>query len=135
MKPHTHPLPSSSTPISHLIARCLRLGVTISFIFTLIGGIIYLIQHGSDPIPPYSTFISPAADTSISSLITLPSLLTASIHLSSKAWIQLGVLLLFLTPILRVLLSFFDFLKQRDWLYVLITTIVLTTIIFSAFDL
>ena len=38
-------------------------------------------------------------------------------------------MVLILTPILRVLLSLVDFLAEHDWLYALITSIVLGIII------
>lgn len=47
------------------------------------------------------------------------------------AIIGLGMLLLILTPILRVALSVFFFLAQRDWLYVGITLFVLAVLVFS----
>jgi len=49
-------------------------------------------------------------------------------------WIQLGVLVLILTPFLRVVISFFDFLKQRDWLYAGITAFVLGVIILNSLN-
>ncbi|EJX08966.1 membrane protein containing DUF1634 [gut metagenome] len=45
---------------------------------------------------------------------------------------QLGVLALILTPIMRVVLSLFDFLQERDWLYAAITAIVLAVILVNS---
>jgi uncharacterized membrane protein len=39
--------------------------------------------------------------------------------------IQLGVLLLIATPVARVAFSVVGFLRQRDWLYTVISTVVL----------
>lgn len=50
------------------------------------------------------------------------------------AIILLGMLLLILTPIVRVALSVFFFLAQRDWLYVAITLFVLAVLTFSLFS-
>jgi len=50
------------------------------------------------------------------------------------AIIELGMLLLILTPIVRVALSVFFFLAQRDWLYVGITLFVLAVLAFSLFS-
>jgi uncharacterized membrane protein len=50
------------------------------------------------------------------------------------AIIELGMLLLILTPIVRVALSVFFFLAQRDWLYVGITLFVLAVLTFSLFS-
>lgn len=49
------------------------------------------------------------------------------------AVIGLGMILLILTPIVRVGLSVFFFLFQRDWLYVAITLFVLAVLLFSLF--
>ena len=49
-------------------------------------------------------------------------------------WIQTGVLILLLTPVLRVLLSLFDFLRERDWLYAFITAVVLAVIISNSLE-
>ena len=50
------------------------------------------------------------------------------------AIIELGMLLLILTPIVRVALSVFFFLAERDSLYVGITLIVLAVLAFSLFS-
>ncbi len=47
------------------------------------------------------------------------------------AVIELGMLLLILTPVLRVALSVLFFLGQRDWLYVAITLFVLGVLALS----
>jgi uncharacterized membrane protein len=50
------------------------------------------------------------------------------------AIIGLGMLLLIATPVVRVALSVFFFLSQRDWLYVGITLFVLTVLVLSLFS-
>ena len=42
--------------------------------------------------------------------------------------IQVGVIALLLTPIVRVVLSFVDFVDKHDWLYAAITSVVLAII-------
>ena len=49
------------------------------------------------------------------------------------AIIGLGVLLLIATPVIRVALSVFFFLKRRDWLYVAITLVVFAVLLFGLF--
>ena len=48
-----------------------------------------------------------------------------------RGLIQLGLLLLIATPIARVVFSVAGFARQRDWLYVAITLIVLTLLGYS----
>lgn len=50
------------------------------------------------------------------------------------AIIGLGILLLIATPVVRVALSVFFFLAQRDWLYVGITLFVLGVLLVSLFS-
>jgi uncharacterized membrane protein len=45
--------------------------------------------------------------------------------------IQLGVLLLIATPITRVLISVFGFARERDWMYVACSLIVLLLLSYS----
>jgi len=49
----------------------------------------------------------------------------AALSLDSRAIIQFGILLLVATPIARVLFSVAAFARQRDWLYVAVTVVVL----------
>ena len=50
---------------------------------------------------------------------------------SRRGIIQLGLLLLVATPIIRVVISLLIFLRQREFTYVVITLIVLTALIYS----
>jgi uncharacterized membrane protein len=51
--------------------------------------------------------------------------------LRGRGLMQLGVLMLIATPIVRVALSTVVFLRQRDWLYTVITLIVLTLLLYG----
>jgi uncharacterized membrane protein len=106
-----------------MIGNTLRIGVVTACCIALVSGIYYLIRHGGEPIPDLTTFHKePASYTSVQGIFK--GLAT----LSAKDWMQLGVLVLMLTPILRVALSLVDFARQRDWLYVVITAIVFLVI-------
>ncbi len=48
--------------------------------------------------------------------------------LDSAAVLQLAVLMLILTPVLRVVFSLVMFARQRDWLYVVIAGVVLAAL-------
>ena len=65
---------------------------------------------------------------------TLRGIFAGLASFSAVGWIQTGVLILILTPIMRVLLSLIDFLKDRDWLYAIITAIVLAVIISNSIE-
>jgi uncharacterized membrane protein len=65
---------------------------------------------------------------------SLSAVLRGAVAGKPYAIIELGMLLLILTPIVRVALSVFFFLAQRDWLYVGITLFVLAVLTFSLFS-
>ena len=113
--------------IQQLIGNTLRWGVSIACFISFVGGIVYLFQHGGDPIVDYTHFdydeAHPAAYT------TITGILEGVLSMKSQSWIQMGVIALILTPIMRVILSLIDFLQEHDWLYAAITAIVLAIII------
>lgn len=113
--------------IKQLIGNTLRIGVFTACFIALIGGIIYLWKHGADPMPDYSHFAY--EDAHPAEYTTLSGIWQGILDMNAYSWIQAGVIALLLTPILRVTLSLFDFLRERDWLYAIITAVVLAIII------
>ena len=114
--------------IQQLIGNTLRWGVILACLLATIGGVYYLMQHGLDPVPDYRHFdvASAAAQTNYT---TLGGLWQGILHGDAASCVQVGVIVLILTPIARVVLSLFDFIVEQDWLYVSITAIVLAGII------
>ena len=110
--------------MQQLISSTLRVGVMTACCIAILSGTYYLICHGSEPIPNYYTFHGEP-----SSLTSLSGIFTGVFHFQAANWIQLGVLVLMLTPITRIILSLFDFAHQRDCLYVTITAIVFLVIL------
>lgn len=113
--------------IKQLIGNTLRIGVFTACFIALVGGIIYLWKHGADPMPDYSHFSY--SETHPEEYTTLSGIWQGILDMNAYSWIQAGVIALLLTPILRVTLSLFDFLRERDWLYAIITAVVLAIII------
>ena len=109
-----------------IIGNLLRYGVWISLSVAFIGGIIYLMHHGSE-IEDYSVFKE--NDRNIFEVIA--AVYNGAIQGNGESLIFTGIVLLFLTPVLRVLLSLFSFLLEKDYLYVGITLIVIMIIIIS----
>lgn len=112
-----------------LISRTLRWGVTIAGLTTLVGGTLYLLQHGGEALDmeKYASFSYAAQQNPATT--TLDGILSGVLAANSESFIQLGVVALILTPVMRVVLSLVDFTKQKDWLYVAITLFVLMVII------
>lgn len=115
-----------------LISRTLRWGVTIASVLAFIGGVFYFLQHGTELLDASKYTSFSYADTQNPATTTFTGIIQGALTGNSESLIQLGVIALLLTPIMRVVLSLFDFVKQRDWLYVAITAFVLAVIILNS---
>ena len=124
----------TSRDLSLLVARTLRIGVALAGLIALAGGIGYLWRHGSETLPDLSHFSYNALPENAEAYTTLGGIFGSVGQMNPIGWIQLGVLVLILTPFLRVVISFFDFLKQRDWRYAGITAFVLGVIILNSLN-
>lgn len=113
----------------NLIGQALRVGVTIACTIALIGGAYYLFRHGNEPMPDYTQFVPVDQRGGSVDYTTLTGILKGVINLQATEWIQLGVVVLILTPVVRVLLSLVEFSVERDWLYVGITAVVFLVIL------
>ena len=90
------------------VGNLLRAGVLTSACVVAIGGFAYLVQHGHER-PHYGKFTGEPSELRNVSLIFLDA-----IRGNSHGIIQLGILLLIATPVARVLLAAYAFLRQRD---------------------
>jgi uncharacterized membrane protein len=93
----------------------------------LLGGILYLIQYGGEQ-ADYKKFKGEPAV-----LTQLGAIVKDAWSFDGKAIIQFGLLLLLATPVARVAFSVFAFALRRDWLYVVITLVVLGILLLSLF--
>jgi uncharacterized membrane protein len=108
-----------------IISVLLRTGVMVSALVVLVGGVCYLSEHGQEQ-PQYHVFHgTPATYRTISAVIH------AAGPSDCRAVIQLGLLLLILTPIARVAFSLVGFGLERDGTYAVVTSIVLVILIYS----
>ncbi len=103
-----------------LIGNLLRYGVWLSLAVALSGGIIYLTGHAQETVH-YGTFTE--NDRSIFEVVA--DVLSGVSRADGISVIFLGVLLLFLTPVLRMVLSLFSFIKEKDGKYIFITLLVM----------
>jgi uncharacterized membrane protein len=109
------------------ISRMLRAGVSVAAVVVLVGWTLYLWQaHGVEP--NYRNFhgIPSPADR-------LTPVFEGIRHLDSRSIIRLGMLLLIATPIMRVAYCIYSFASQKDKVYVLISSVVLTVLLYSFF--
>jgi len=108
-----------------IIGTLLRTGVILAATVVLAGAIVYLARHGTEA-PHYHAFHGEPSD-----LCSVAGIVTDAIELSGRGIIQLGLLLLIATPVMRVAVSLTAFLLERDWTYVVATLIVLSLLIYS----
>lgn len=108
-----------------LIGQLLRAGVLLAAATVLAGGILYLAQHHADRVE-YHTFLPGPQSTR-----TLPDMVRSAAHGQSAAIIQIGLLLLILTPVARVAMALVGFSIERDRLYATVSLIVLAILVFS----
>lgn len=108
-----------------IIGQLLRYGVLLSSLVVLAGGILYLIRHGFQ-IPSYGTFR--AEPEKMRKPIPM---WRAILHGEGRPLIALGLLLLIFTPIARIVFSVAGYLLEKDYLYVLITLVVLVVILWN----
>lgn len=112
--------------LQSLIGNVLRYGVLSALTVTLLGGII-LLAKDSQQIVSYATF----AEKDQNLFLVFQTILAGVKVWNGESIIFLGILLLFLTPVLRLFLSLFSFMLEKDALYVAITLIVIAVIILS----
>lgn len=113
------------------IGKLLRYGVMLSCAITLLGGIIYLYQHHG-AMPDYSPIPSGEEFPGVAAYLReLGTIIPRVLSLDGAAIIQLGVIVLIATPIIRVAFSAIAFLIEKDYMYVVITLIVLAIILLN----
>ncbi len=115
----------SDDHIELVVGSFLRGGLIIASAFVFLGGISYLIKYGMD-VPEYKIFFGEPTD-----LRRVHGIVADAISLRSRGIIQFGLLLLMFTPVAWVAFLLFAFAKQGDRTYVIVTTIVLTMLLFS----
>lgn len=113
--------------VEQMVGNLLRIGVMIAAAVTIVGGIAFMVHHGA-LIPDHGTFRGQPP-----MLSTLTGVVAGAIALQPAAIVQLGIVLLIATPVARVLLTLIAFAVQRDWMYVLISAIVLALLGYSLF--
>jgi uncharacterized membrane protein len=108
-----------------LMGNMLRYGVLISALFVFSGAVMYLVQHGHEK-PQYHLFSGEPHR-----FINLIQVFRNSIEGKARSIIQLGLLILIATPIARIVFSIIGFILEKDYLYLIITVMVLLVIIVS----
>jgi len=111
--------------LEKIIGSLLRYGVLLSSVIVLTGGIVYLYRHGRE-IPQYHTFRGEP-----DKMRMLGPMLQAIGRGEGRPLIQLGLFVLIATPIARIIFSIFGYLFEKDYLYVVITGVVLFVLLLN----
>lgn len=107
------------------MGHLLRAGVLVAAAVVLLGAGVYLVRHHG-AYAAYGVFAGEPED-----LRSIDGIVAGVRRVHGRSLIQLGVLLLVATPIARVVFSAVSFARERDWLYVGLTAVVLSLLLFS----
>lgn len=114
----------TSKKMQEVIGLVLLFGTLLSAVLVLVGGILYLIQNGTQSIhfalTPSSVYRNP--------VIQIGEIFRS---FSPLGIVELGLLTLVVTQILRVALLFFFYATQRDYWFSFISLFIFLTLIYS----
>jgi uncharacterized membrane protein len=105
--------------IERLLARLLLAGVVVSTLLVLAGGVVFLLHFAGSP-PHYHRFAGEPAELS-----SVAGIVRSALRGDGRGLIQLGLLVLVATPVMRVAGSLAAFALLKDRTYVVLTSIVL----------
>jgi uncharacterized membrane protein len=117
--------PEEEHRVELALAMLLRAGVVLAAVLVLIGGLMYLAQEGGLH-PDYARFSGEPG-----TLQHPFTVFAAALALQPLGLIQLGVLVLLATPVVRVGFSLLAFARERDRTYVGMTAVVLVVLLLS----
>jgi uncharacterized membrane protein len=139
-------MPAPTTWSDEFIVVCvgnlLRVGVVASAAVILAGGLIHLYYHGGEVAPDRRSFTPAIPEFSRPTAIARAAMTGQNAKGETvgpgegrgRALIQLGLLVLIGTPVMRVAFSIFAFARQRDVVYVILPMIVLAVLIYGLFS-
>lgn len=116
-----------SEETNSLISNVLKSGLILSMTSVLIGLIFVLWNYGNQVIEDRIFTAEPFYIKSIGDILSNTS------KFNELGIIQWGIVLLIATPVLRVITCIWMFFVERDFMYVIIATIVLLLLIYSLF--
>ena len=112
-----------------IIGNILRYGVILSGMVVLLGVARLVYVSGSADASSYLVYYPTIPHDAFT--VSVSALLSGLALFNAFSIVELGVIILIATPVSRVLISVFLFAVERDKLYVLVTAVVLTLLLFS----
>jgi uncharacterized membrane protein len=107
------------------LGKLLRWGVLLAALVVFVGGVWFLAESYDVP-ENYRNFRGEPAE-----LRAVSQIAHQAMALRPLGLIQFGLLLLIATPVARVLFSVLGFALERDWMYVLLTLLVLALLVYT----
>jgi uncharacterized membrane protein len=107
------------------LGKLLRWGVLLAAL-VVFGGGVWFLAESYDVQQNYRTFRGEPAE-----LRAVPQIVRQAMALRPLGLIQFGLLLLIATPVARVLFSVLGFGLERDWMYVVLTLLVLALLVYT----
>src|SRR6185437_12677401 len=115
----------SDEEVEQVIGRLLQFGVLLAAMVVLAGAALLLGRHGG-AVASYAVFHAEPTP-----LRSIAGIIRAAFSGDATGIVQLGLLLLILTPIVRVAFTLVAFVLQRDGTYIVVTAIVLALLLFG----
>lgn len=115
----------SKASLNLMLSLILRIGLFLAIITVFYGAILLLWKHGNDRVD-YHIFDSQPTDLKIPYNIFIEALTGDAL-----AIIQLGIMILIATPIVRVVSCLVLFAAERDLLYVILSAVVLGILLYA----
>jgi uncharacterized membrane protein len=117
--------PITDKQLESAIADMRRFGVLLASIVVIVGGGMYL-RHPSMALPDYAHFhVTPMSPR------TVAGVLRGVLQFDPNSVIELGILILIATPVARVIFCIIGFSRQRDGLYIGVSTTALIILTYS----
>lgn len=116
------------TDLQKMIGWILRIGIYTSIGIVIIGGIFFLYRHAQETANYHAFNGVPVF------VHNFGDIFSSAFSFKGQAIIQLGIILLVATPVVRVIFAAIGFLLEKDYLYTVISAIVLMVILLSAFS-
>ena len=121
-------------PLDRILWRVgilLRVGVLTAAAILAVGGAVFLLRHGSEPRKEFYQHLRKGPDQEeVQKTRTRPIDVFRAVRAGrGRAIVQLGLMVLIATPVLRVAYTAGAFARRRDFVYVLVPLIVLAVLI------
>ena len=110
-----------------LLSKVMLWGVLIAALIMFAGGIVYLANHAQAPTGDHIFKGEPLA------LRSPVAIIRSAFEWHDRSIIQFGVLILLMNPLLRVILAFFGYLRQKNGTYLAVSLFLIAILTYSLF--